>query len=247
MFYLSLNIDHFATMRNARGGNDPDPVAAAILAEIAGATGIVAHLRSDRRHINEKDVVRLKDAISTKLNLEMSTDADIVKFACKLKPNVSTLVPEKPNELTTSGGLNVADNLEAIQKVAAKLQDADVKVSVFIEPNKKQLDAALAVGADIVEFNTLKFTQAFESGDREKMLKILQAHVDMADYAAENGLMVAAGHSLNYTNMREYCRVIDIEEYNIGHSIVARSMFIGLQSAVREMLDIIVRYKDFYD
>ena len=157
MFNLCLNVDHFATLRNARGVKEPNPLTAALQAEIAGASGIVAHLRTDRRHINEQDVKTIKDAISTKLNLEMSTDEEIMQIALEVKPAIATLVPEKPTEVTTEGGLDVLSHKEHIKQCVHRLKDKSINVSLFIEPDKKQIDAALEVGADIIEINTGKY------------------------------------------------------------------------------------------
>ncbi len=239
MFDLHLNIDHFATLRNARGGKEPNPITAALLAEIAGVTGIVAHLRVDRRHINEKDIFLLKDAISTRLNLEMSTDNEIMDIAMKVKPYISTLVPEKPSEITTEGGLDVVKNLKHVKESTKKLHNNGIKVSLFIEPEKKQIDAALEIGADIVEFNTGNYAITFLTGDSNKINEYVNKISIAADYAMKNNLITAAGHSLNYINVRKLCQKVMIEEYNIGHAIVAKSSIIGIKAAVKEMIDIL--------
>jgi pyridoxine 5-phosphate synthase len=243
MFKLNLNVDHFATLRNARGGNEPDPVLAALNAELAGVSGIVAHLRKDRRHINENDVKRLAEVLATHLNLEMCTDDEIMQIACDLKPEVSTLVPEKPNEVTTEGGLDVKKNIKHISECCKKLHDAGISVSLFIEPDKSQLEAALEVKADRIEFNTLNFSLAKTQTDIDKNIKLINKAVDFAE---KNGLFVAAGHSLNYFNIKDFCKITRIEEYNIGHSIVSRAAFVGLEKAVREMSDLLLKYKTFY-
>ncbi|MDR0926178.1 MAG: pyridoxine 5'-phosphate synthase [Ignavibacteria bacterium] len=245
-FNLNLNVDHFATLRNARGGNEPDPATAAVIAELAGATGIVTHLRKDRRHINDKDVLKIKDIISTKLNLEMSSDAEIVDFACNLKPAVSTIVPETDNEITTEGGLDVVHHIPHLKEVAKKLHDNGIQVSLFIEPDREQIDAALEVKADIVEFNTKYFAIAFNTHQRDKISAEISKLYDSCDYSEEQSLYVAAGHSLNYSNIVEFCNVTNIMEYNIGHSIVARSALVGINAAVKEMLDVMTRHKVFY-
>lgn len=247
MFDLHLNIDHFATLRNARGGNEPNPVAAALQAEIAGATGIVAHLRADRRHIQDRDIVLLKDAISTKLNMEMSTDDDIMQVALKVKPTISTLVPEKPNEVTTEGGLDVIKHLKHIKTCTEKLHDKGIKVSLFIEPEQSQIDAALEIGADIVEFHTGNYAVDYLKGDKNLITDHLNKISIAAEYAIENNLTAAAGHSLNYINIRNICQTISIDEYNIGHAIVARAAMVGIRAAVREMIDTIIKYKTFYN
>ena len=243
MFNLNLNIDHFATLRNARGGNEPDPVAAALIAEIAGASGIVAHLRKDRRHIKDNDILRLKESISTHLNLEMCTDDEIMDIACKVKPEVATLVPERENEITTEGGLDVVKHINHIKECCQKLQNLGVTVSLFIEPAQAQLEAAIEVGANSVEFNTLSYSLA-------KTQKEIQHNIEnmkkVVDFAEKNNLFVAAGHSLNYHNIKKFCSVVRIQEYNIGHSIVSRSLFVGLPTAIQEMNDLLIKHKTFY-
>lgn len=243
MFNLCLNVDHFATLRNARGSKEPNPLTAALHAELAGVSGIVAHLRIDRRHINEHDVRMIKGAISTRLNLEMSTEEEIMQIALDIKPNVSTLVPERPNEVTTEGGLDVITHREHIEQCVARLKDKEIQVSLFIEPDKRQIDAALEVGADIIELNTGKYALANNS---EALENYLEQIAEATDYALDNNLIVAAGHSINYENIKELCRIVDISEYNIGHAIISRSVFIGLSAAVKEMLDLLIKYKTFY-
>ena len=246
MFNLNLNIDHFATLRNARNSNEPNVISAALQAEIAGATGIVAHLRVDRRHVKDEDIRLLQQVITTKLNLEMSTDDEIVKIAQEVKPAVATLVPERPEELTTEGGLDVVKHLKHIKECVKKMHDVGTKVSLFIEPEQKQLEAAKEVNADIVELHTGNYAIAWENDNSRAIEEHIDKFANATQYAAENGLFVSAGHSLNYRNIKEICRVIDIEEYNIGHSIVARSTMVGVQAAVKEMIDLIIKYKTFY-
>lgn len=243
MFNLNLNIDHFATLRNARGGNEPDPVNVAILAENAGATGIVTHLRQDRRHINDDDVVRVKNNISTRLNLEMCIADEIVQIACNIKPSVSTIVPEQPNEVTTSGGLDVIAQIHRIKECIKKLHDNGIIVSLFIEPDKDQIDASLEVGADSVEFNTLQYSLSNNSIAIDAEIAKMQEAVA---YSEKHDLFTAAGHSLNYNNMKKFCQVLNIQEYNIGHSIVSRSCIVGVAQAVKEMNDLIFKFKSFY-
>ncbi len=242
MFNLNLNIDHFATLRNARGGNEPDVVFAALQAEMAGATGIVAHLRKDRRHINEKDVNLLKNMLNTKLNLEMCTDDEIMKIALDVKPTVSTLVPERPNEVTTEGGLDVVKHLPHIKECTQKLHDAGILVSLFIEADIAQIDAAIEVKADGVEFNTGKYALAKTQDEIDLQISSIW---EATNYAIKNELVPAAGHSINYHNIKDLCDIVDIKEYNIGHAIVSRSLFIGVSSAIKEMLDKILKYKTF--
>jgi len=244
MFKLNLNIDHFATLRNARGENEPDPVTAALIAEISGASGIVAHLRKNRKHIKDDDVFRLKNSIHTHLNLEICTDDEILNIACKVRPQVATLVPERENEITTEGGLDVLNHKNHIKECCKKLQAEGITVSLFIEPSQPQLEAALEVGADAVEFNTLNYSQAKTQKEIHHSLEIMKNAVSFAE---KNKLFVAAGHSLNYQNIKEFCSIINIQEYNIGHSIVSRSVFVGLPAAIKEMNDLIIKHKTFFN
>ncbi len=246
MFNLNLNIDHFATLRNARESKEPNIIAAALQAEIAGATGIVAHLRVDRRHVKDSDIHLLNQVLTTKLNLEMSLEPEIVKIATEVKPAVATFVPERPEELTTEGGLDVVKHLKHIKESTQKLHDVGTQVSLFIEPEKTQLDAALEVGADSVEFHTGNYAISWDNNEIEEVEDHIEKLAVSTEYATENELFVAAGHSLNYKNIRDISRVIDIEEYNIGHSIVARSVMVGVKDAVKEMIDLLFKYKTFY-
>ena len=243
MFNLNLNIDHFATLRNAREETEPDPVAAALIAEISGVSGIVAHLRKNRKHIRDADVFRLKESIRTHLNLEICTDDEIMEIACKVKPEVATLVPERENEITTEGGLDVVNHKNHLKECCKRLQDIGTTVSLFIEPSLQQLEASLEVGADAVEFNTLNYSLAKTPKEIQHSLDAMKIAVDFAE---RNNLFVAAGHSLNYQNIRGFCSIISIQEYNIGHSIVSRSVFVGLPTAIKEMNDLIIKHKTFY-
>ena len=244
MINLNVNIDHFATLRNARGENDPDIVFVAKTAEIAGASGIVVHLRKDKRHIKDQDVIDLKKNISTHLNLEMSVD--ILDFACEVKPAVATIVPEEHNELTTEGGLDVVKNLKNIETAIKRLKDTDIKVSLFIEPDNEQIEAAAEVGADIVEFNTKSFAIAFGKNDFKQIKnEIIRMEKATALAKLKKHLYVSAGHSLNYHNVKEFARIEEIQEYNIGHSIVSRSTIIGLPAAVKEMIGLINMHREF--
>ena len=243
MFNLNLNIDHFATLRNARGGSEPDPVSAALIAEISGVSGIVAHLRKNRKHIRDNDVFRLKESISTHLNLEICTDSEIIDIACKVQPEVATLVPERENEITTEGGLDVANHIKHLKECCSELHAQGITVSLFIEPSQSQLEASLEVGADAVEFNTLNYSLAKTQKEIQNSMKIMNEAVVFAE---RNNLFVAAGHSLNYQNIREFCSIINIREYNIGHSIVSRSLFVGLPAAIKEMNDLILKHKTFF-
>ncbi len=231
-----LNIDHFATVRNSRGGDQPDPILAALIAEQAGADGIVVHLREDRRHIRDRDVYLLKQVITTKLDLEMATHEDIIKIACEVKPEMATLVPEKRQELTTEGGLDVIANLNNIKEANKRLHDAGIKVSLFIEPSMDQIDASLETEADMIEIHTGVFAEhKTEEGKVEELDKIEAA----AKYAHDNHLTVNAGHGLDYHNIKLFRTIHTIDEVSIGHAVVARAMFVGIDKAVREMINLI--------
>ena len=232
---LGVNVDHVATLRQARGTVYPDPVVAALLAEYAGADSVVVHLREDRRHIKERDVALIKKALRIPLNLEMSINKDIVAFACQLLPYQSTLVPERRQELTTEGGIDLIANYKKVVKAIEKLKKACIKVSLFIDPLKKQVKAAKDLDADNIEFNTGKFSEAkkAKAADREAE-KLKKA----ANYAKELGFFVAAGHGLDYENVKKIVNIKEIKELNIGHSIISRSLFIGLVPAVEEMMSL---------
>lgn len=236
MITLNVNIDHVATIRQARGVKEPDPVLAAQIAELSGASGIVAHLREDRRHIQDRDVKLLRQIVQTKLDLEMAATEEIIKIALDIKPELVTIVPEKRMELTTEGGLNVADRIEDFKKLCYRMHEKNIEVSLFIEPTAQQIEAAQLVGADMVELHTGVYANVNNENDLEhEFNKIAQA----AELAVKMGLKVAAGHGLNYYNIKPLCLIPHIREYSIGHSIIARSVFVGLEKAVREMLDLI--------
>jgi len=232
MIQLGVNIDHIATLRQVRRGVEPAPVFAALLCEKAGADSIVVHLREDRRHIQEKDVYYIKNTLKKRLNLEMSINAAIVDFARKLKPDQATLVPEKRQELTTEGGLEVASNLRKITSVVKKLSGADIDVSLFIDPDKKQIDAAIKTGVKRVELHTGKYANAVNKIQRNKYLTEIK---NAAVYAHKEGLSVAAGHGLDYHNVNRIAAIRQIEELNIGYSIICRSVIVGIKQAVKEM------------
>ncbi len=229
---LGVNVDHIATLRQARRINLISPVEAAKICESSGADSIVAHLREDRRHIQENDVFELKKAISTHLNLEMSINKKIVDVALRLKPYVSTLVPERRQELTTEGGLDIRGNELKIKKVVKFLKSAGIGVSLFIDPVKAQIKAAKEVGADTVELHTGKFASANNENLRLKFLEELKI---AARFGRENNLRVAAGHGLDYTNTFSVAGINEIEELNIGYSIICRAVIVGLSQAVLEM------------
>jgi pyridoxine 5-phosphate synthase len=243
MINLNVNIDHFATLRNARGENNPDIVFVAQTAEIAGASGIVIHLRKDRRHIKDQDVINIKNNINTHLNLEMSVDKEIVEFACKVKPSVVTIVPEGTNELTTEGGLNVVKNKKIIEQVTKTLQDIGIQVSLFIEPDEKQIELSAKIGANRVEFNTKYFAIACQENNFTQINNEIERVCTACNLAIENNLYIAAGHSLNYYNIKTFAEIVEVQEYNIGHSIVARSTIVGLPNAIKEMIELIYKVK----
>lgn len=231
-----LNIDHFATIRNARGGDQPDPVLAALVAEQSGADGIVVHLREDRRHIKDRDVILLRQLLKTKLDLEMAANDEIIKIACEIKPEMATIVPEKRQELTTEGGLDVISNLESLKACNKRLKDAGIKVSLFIEPSKEQIDASLESGADMIELHTGVYSEA---KTEEQIVEELDKLEAAALYAHQNGLVVNAGHGLDYHNIKLFRSIHTIDEVSIGHAVVARAMFVGIDQAVREMMNLI--------
>jgi pyridoxine 5-phosphate synthase len=233
---LGINIDHVATIRQSRRTIYPDPVAAAAVAELAGADQITVHLREDRRHIQERDVRILRDTVQTKLNLEMAATGEILKIALEVKPDTATLVPERREELTTEGGLDLCNHRDHLKKYIQTLRDGDIQVSLFIDPDIDQIRAAHKLDAGTIELHTGKFCDA--RGEAERRAE-LQRIVDAARTASKLGLRVAAGHGLSYHNIRELVYVEEIEEYNIGHSIVARAIMVGFDRAVRDMLSLL--------
>jgi pyridoxine 5-phosphate synthase len=233
---LSVNIDHIATIRQARMGAEPDPVAAAMLAELAGAEGVIAHLREDRRHIQDRDLRLLREIVQTKLNLEMAATEEMQRIALEIRPDFSTLVPEKRAELTTEGGLEVASRVDYMKAYINRLQKAGILVSLFIDPHEKQIAAAKKAGADWVELHTGAYANAKTEQDRGREFEKI---VEGAKLAASLGLRVGAGHGLNYVNARRIALVPGVEELNIGHSIISRAALVGLERAVREMRELI--------
>jgi pyridoxine 5-phosphate synthase len=229
---LGVNIDHIATLREVRGGIEPEPILAALICQMAQADSIVVHLREDRRHIKEKDLLLLRKSVKTKLNLEMSIANNIVAIACKIKPDQATLVPEKRRELTTEGGLDVITHFKKIKAVVAKLENRGIPVSLFIDPKRKQIDAAKKVGASMIELHTGHYAEAKTKATQSKFFKELAIAVA---YAQKQGLIVNAGHGLNYYNTHKIAKIKGIEELNIGYSIISRAIFSGLKSAVKEM------------
>jgi len=232
---LGVNIDHVATLRQARRGTLPDPVYAACLCEEAGADSIVAHLREDRRHIQDKDILLLSKKVLTKLNLEMSIAPSIVKIACKVKPYQATLVPEHREELTTEGGLNVTANFSKIAAAFSKLKKAGIRVSLFIDPDRKQIDASKKVGAEIIELHTGRYADAKNNKQKEKFFNEIRQTVN---YALARGFSVNAGHGLDYANVRRIAGISGITELNIGYSIICRAIYVGLFKAVEEMKEL---------
>lgn len=237
MVRLGVNIDHVATLRNLRGTLYPNPIAAAALIEKAGAQQITVHLREDRRHIRDADLRELRRSVTTALNLEMALSPDIIALACAIKPDVVTLVPERRQELTTEKGLDAAGSKEKLEPVVQQLKKEGIEVSLFIDPEGKQVDAAIALGADRIELHTGPYC---EKGEEEEARGEIKRIKESAQYAVEKGLVVAAGHGLNYDNIENLLReIVEIEEYNIGHGLISRAIFVGLETAVKEMLELI--------
>jgi pyridoxine 5-phosphate synthase len=237
MIRLGVNVDHVATVRQARRVDVPDPVEAALLAEQAGAEGITVHLREDRRHIQERDVTLLRERIATKLNLEMAVTPAMVAFAEHARPDDACFVPEKREELTTEGGLDVISQQARIKDAVNRLQRAGIKVSLFIDPDRRQIEAAQAVGAHAVEIHTGTYCNA-SGASREKERQVVSA---AAQLAQKLGLEVHGGHGLNYENVIPIAAIAEIVELNIGHSIIARAVIVGIEQAVREMKELLNR------
>ena len=234
---LAVNIDHIATVREARKGREPEPVAAALVAEMAGAQGITVHLRSDRRHIKDRDLEMLRQAIATKLNVEMAVTAEMARIALHVRPDQVTLVPERPQELTTEGGLDVVAQRDAVADFVRQMHAASIRVSIFLDPDVEQVQQAKAAGADAVEINTGRYADAADPARPGELARI----VDSARAAARLGVEVLAGHGLNYTNVIPIASVTDIAELNIGHSIVSRAAIVGMDRAVRDMVALLCR------
>jgi len=241
MTKLGVNIDHVATVRQARRTTEPDPVAAAFAAESGGADGITIHLREDRRHIQDRDLEILRKVVFSKLNLEMAVAEPIIKIALRVKPDQCTLVPERRQEITTEGGLDVKGGFKRVKKAVERLQAKGMVVSLFIDAERDQIQAALDTGAEFIELHTGKYANAKTERAVARELKRL---AEGADFARKIGLRVNAGHGLTYRNVAPIVRELKAEELNIGHSIIARAIFVGLERAVREMKEIILRYSD---
>lgn len=239
MVKLGINIDHIASIRQIRNGIEPEPAYAALICQQAGADSIVAHLREDRRHINERDLLILRSVVKTRLNLEMSIAADIVEIACKVRPDQATLVPEKREEMTTESGLDVESNFNKIKKVVARLQKQEIAVSLFIDPVESQIEAAKRSGVKIIELHTGSYADSQTPDLQEKCLEQLRS---ATNYAKEKNLTVNAGHGLNYYNVSAVARIDGIEELNIGYSIICRAAIAGLERAVKDMKALIECY-----
>jgi pyridoxine 5-phosphate synthase len=236
MARLAVNVDHVATVRQARGIHEPDPVLAAGIAELAGAEGIICHLREDRRHIHDRDLRLLRQVVKTRLNMEMAAVAEMVQIARDVKPDLVTLVPEKREELTTEGGLDVKANPDHYRKTVEELKGKGIEISLFVDPDPGQIEAARQVGADIVEIHTGHYSEAdSESEARERFARIGEA-VETA-FALDLG--ISAGHGLNYVNIKRFRALPKIQEYSIGHSIVARAVITGFEKAVKDMIDLV--------
>jgi pyridoxine 5-phosphate synthase len=232
---LAVNIDHIATIREARKAREPEPVAAALVAEMAGALGITVHLRGDRRHIQDRDVELLRHAVATKLNVEMAVTAEMARVALRVRPDQVTLVPERQEELTTEGGLDVVAQAAAATGFIGQMREAGIRVSVFLDPDAEQVRTAKSAGADAIEINTGRYADAKEASKPGELARI----ADMAALAAEHDLEVLAGHGLDYANVIAIADIREIVELNIGHSIVARAALVGMDRAVRDMVSLL--------
>lgn len=237
MVKLGVNIDHVATVREARRTFEPDPVQAATESEKAGCDSIVCHLRKDRRHVQDDDLESLRKAVTTRLNQEMSVDPEIVDIACRIRPDQATIVPENRQEITTEGGLDVVSNLKRVRDVVDRLSKLNIEVSLFIDPEPEQVDAAADAGVPIIEFHTGRYAESFHagSGHASELLKLK----NMTEYASKKGLIVCAGHGLTYDNVSPVARIEGMHELNIGHSIISKAVFVGIGEAVRRMKELI--------
>jgi pyridoxine 5-phosphate synthase len=232
---LGVNIDHVATIRNARGGDHPDPVRAAEIVAAVGGDGITAHLREDRRHIRDEDLARIQQATNLPLNLEMAATREMLAIALRHKPHAACIVPEKREERTTEGGLDAAGLDNTLAPIVEELRGAGIRVSLFIEANERQLDAALRLGAPVVEFHTGEYAHAFLDSDRDKVEREVRRISDMAALAAKNGIEPHAGHGLTFENVQPIAAIPQIAELNIGHYLIGEAVFVGLENAIRRM------------
>ncbi|MDW8002262.1 MAG: pyridoxine 5'-phosphate synthase [Deltaproteobacteria bacterium] len=233
---LMVNIDHVATLREARRTPYPDPIYAAGIVEMAGASGIIVHLREDRRHIKDRDLKILREVVRTKLNLEMAATDEMIEIATKIKPDMVTLVPERREELTTEGGLDVKGLFPHIKSAVERIKNAGIKVSLFVDPEEEQIEASRLIGAQMIEIHTGRYADALREEERIFELERIKK---AAKKGKREGLKVHAGHGLNYDNVFEIAKIPEIEELSIGHSIIARAVFVGLDRAVRDMIKII--------
>lgn len=233
---LAVNIDHFATIREARKSHEPEPVLAALLAEMAGAEGIVCHIRGDRRHIKERDLKLLREAIKTKLNIEMAATAEMKAIALEIKPDVVSLVPEREAELTTEGGLDVASNEAHLLPHIQELRKAGIRVSIFVDPDPSQIEACRRAGVDLIEINTSRYSEVKPTEPIEEALEEVRRAAALGN---ELGLEIHAGHGLDYKNIAPIAKVPEITEFSIGFSIVARAAIVGVMPAVREMMELL--------
>jgi pyridoxine 5-phosphate synthase len=235
MLELGVNVDHVATVRQARRTYEPDPVWAAVAAELGGADCITIHLREDRRHIQDRDVRVMRETVTVKLNLEMATDADVVAIACQVKPEQATLVPERREEVTTEGGLDVVTHRQSAVNTIERLHDAGIKVSLFLDADEKQIDMAGELGADAVELHTGQYSLARGTKVDDELDKLVRAGAQISAL----GMSLHAGHGLNYQNVKPVAGIENMRELNIGHSIIARALMVGMQAAVREMRNLL--------
>ena len=235
---LGVNIDHVATIRNARGGDHPDPVRAAQIVASVGGDGITAHLREDRRHIRDEDLARIQEATNLPLNLEMAATPEMLDIALRHKPHAACIVPEKREERTTEGGLDAAGLHNTLAPIVEQLREADIRVSLFIEACERQLDAALRLGAPVVEFHTGEYAHAILDDDNERVASEVKRISDMAALAAKNGIEPHAGHGLTFENVQPIAAIPQIAELNIGHYLIGEAVFIGLEGAIRRMRDL---------
>ena len=235
---LGVNIDHVATIRNARGGDHPDPVRAAEIVASVGGDGITAHLREDRRHIRDEDIARIQEATDLPLNLEMAATDEMLEIALRHKPHAACIVPEKREERTTEGGLDAAGQHNHLQRFVSTLNESGIRTSLFIEASERQLDAAIRLGAPVVEFHTGEYAHAFLDGDSERVANEVKRIAHMAALAAKNGIEPHAGHGLTFENVQPIAAIPQIAELNIGHYLVGEAVFVGLESAVRRMREL---------
>lgn len=235
---LGVNIDHVATIRNARGGDHPDPVRAAEIVAAVGGDGITAHLREDRRHIRDEDLARIQAATNLPLNLEMAATREMLAIALRHKPHAACIVPEKREERTTEGGLDAAGMHNTLVPICEELRAAGIRVSLFIEADERQLDAALRLGAPVVEFHTGEYAHAFLDSDAERVTRELRRITDMAALAAKNGIEPHAGHGLTFDNVQPIAAIPQIAELNIGHYLIGEAVFVGLENAIRRMREL---------